>query len=476
MLTRIREQMIRQDILHAGDRIVTGVSGGADSVCLLCVLSELRREFDLDLYAVHVHHGIRGTEADRDAAFTEALCRKLGVEYRIVYRDVPKLAELEGCSEEEMGRKLRYQVLEECRREWGCDWIAVAHNREDNAETILWNLCRGTGLTGLTGIRPVRDRIIRPLLMISREEIENWLAERGQEYCTDSTNLGEDYTRNRIRHRILPVLQEDVNRQSVRHITETGRRLAQLQDYLDRQIEKELQYVQRVSGSISWTEAAYRNCDEMLRSEVILRLMREVSGKVQDFTAEHVQQVSDLYGREVGKQIHLPYGLVVRRTYEGIVLEETDRKEGAGDDEVRDQIYALEPTSDQLTELLIPEAGVKIRYQILECTENIREIVKKAESSCTKWFDYDRICNTVVVRTRRTGDRLVIHPDGRSRKLKDYWIDRKVPREERARIWLLAAGSDVLWILGDRTGEGCRVEAQTRRVLMVQVEELPDEG
>ena len=292
----------------------------------------------------------------------------------------------------------------------------------------------------------------------------------------DSTNLGEAYTRNRIRHRILPILQEDINQQSVRHITETGRRLMQLQEYLERQIEKELQRVQRENDAVCWTEKEYRNCDEMLRSEVILRLLRETSGRVQDFTAEHVQMVMALYERKVGKQVHLPYGLVARRTYEGVRLGTLAEEISVPDNMAMENSYLLEPVMDQVTELLIPEAGVLMRYQLRKCTEDIHEIVKKAESSCTKWFDYDRICNTVVVRTRRVGDRLVIHPDGRSRKLKDYWIDRKVPREERARIWLLAAGSDILWILGDRTGEGCRVGTQTSRVLMVEIEELPDEG
>lgn len=466
MLEKFRDWFKYHNVLQQGDRIVTGVSGGADSVCLLCLLAELRREYDLTLYAVHVHHGIRGPEADRDAAFVEALCERLGVTCRVVYRDVPALAAAEHRSEEEMGRRVRYQVLEECRREWDCRWIAVAHNREDQAETVLWNLCRGTGLAGLAGIAPVRDRIIRPLLSIRRREIEEWLAERGQPYCTDRTNEEDEYTRNRIRHHVLPLLEESVNRQTVEHIAEAAERLQSIREYLEEQVRRQLAQIDTTAdGRSLWRAETYHACAAALQPDVILGWCKQVSGRAADFGAEHVRTVAALFDGQVGREAHLPHGLLARRTYEGVVL--VCRSDNQTDTTVVDEREKPE-ISMEIWDL--EEEGSRIQtVSQREITFLGGKIVKIPESGCVKWFDYDKIKNTLVVRTREPGDRLVIHPDGTTKKLKNYWIDRKVPQEERDGRWLLAAGSEILWILGDRTGEGCRIDGSTRRILKVQL-------
>lgn len=465
-INKIETTMLQQGVLHAGDGIVLGVSGGADSVCLLLLLAELRELYDLKLFVLHVHHGIRGAEADADAAFVEELCEAYSVPCRVARVDIPALAAERHCSKEEMGRKERYRLFEEYREEKHAQWIAVAHNLEDNAETLLWNLCRGSGRAGLVGMRPVRGRIIRPLLKVSRTEIEMYLKRKGQNFRIDRTNQTVDYTRNRIRHQILPLLSEHVNSQAVLHIAESAERMAAISDYLEAQITAEREKMQEKNGLV-WRNEDYECCPAALRAEVLLACLKQVSRQQQDFTAEHLHAIQELFSKEVGKQVHLPYGVQARRTYEGVCIEkpETGEKQKQTDEE-----YALSP-DETLQEITLPDgAWIQYRLQEFHAEENREEFIKIMENGCTKCFDYDKIHHNLVLRTRKTGDRLVMHPDGRTKKLKDYWIDQKVPREERDSKWLLAEGSYLLWILGERTGENYRIDKDTKKVLIVQWE------
>ncbi|HIR44157.1 MAG TPA: tRNA lysidine(34) synthetase TilS, partial [Candidatus Ventrisoma faecale] len=182
-LTYIREN----DMLDPGGRVIVALSGGGDSVCLLHLLASCREELETQLLAVHVHHGIRGDEAGRDASFARALCERLGVPFILRREDVPELAARRGLSLEEAGRETRYRIFEEERLRCGASCVAVAHHMDDSAETILNNLFRGTGLAGLSGIAPVRGTVIRPLLCFRRQEIEHYLEAEGIEYCSDST-------------------------------------------------------------------------------------------------------------------------------------------------------------------------------------------------------------------------------------------------------------------------------------------------
>ena len=205
----IREKVLKfineNRMMEKGDNIVIGVSGGADSMCLLDIMLYIATEYDLNIYVVHINHGIRGESAYRDARFVKDYCYSRGVNCTIGEYDVPILASQWGMSHEEAGRRVRYEAFDEMlQRLGGKGKIAVAHNADDSAETILLNLIRGSGLKGMTGIQPVRDNIIRPILCLSRSEIEAYNQAEGINYVTDETNLEDEYTRNKIRMNILP--------------------------------------------------------------------------------------------------------------------------------------------------------------------------------------------------------------------------------------------------------------------------------
>ncbi len=237
---KIYAYMEQHEMLREGDRVIAGVSGGADSVCMLLILNALRAVRPFSLQVAHIEHGLRGEDSLEDAAFVEALCRRLEVPCKVLHKDVAGLAAERGLSTEEAGRMIRYEVFEDLCPADGK--IAVAHNMQDQAETVLFHLVRGTGMDGLAGIRPVRGKIIRPLLCCSREEIEEWLRSQGQDWRTDATNLETVYSRNLIRHQILPVLQQEVNAQAVRHICEAADRVDEAGRYLDR---KALEFMEK---------------------------------------------------------------------------------------------------------------------------------------------------------------------------------------------------------------------------------------
>ena len=213
-------------MLQPGDRVVAGVSGGADSVCLLFLLLEWRREFPLDIAVVHVNHGIR-PEAGEDARYVEKLCGEHKIPFFLTEADVRQRSILEKCSEEEAGRRTRYEAFDKAAEEWGATKIAVAHNSNDRSETQLFHLFRGSGIRGLASILPVRGRIIRPILCLERWEIEDFLTQQGIFYCKDATNDEDDYTRNRIRHHILPYAEQNIARGCVAHMNQTAELLAE---------------------------------------------------------------------------------------------------------------------------------------------------------------------------------------------------------------------------------------------------------
>ena len=204
-------------MFREGDRVVLGVSGGADSICLLFVLMKLRKLLGIELCVVHVNHGVR-EDAGEDAAYVEGLCAQYDIPFMLKEIRLAELAKELGATQEEAGRIARYQAFAEACKKYGCNKVAVAHNSNDRAETMLFNLFRGTGLKGMAGILPVRDNVVRPLLCLERREIEEYLDAGGILYKQDSTNDTDDYTRNRIRHHILPFAEEEISKGSVEHM------------------------------------------------------------------------------------------------------------------------------------------------------------------------------------------------------------------------------------------------------------------
>ena len=442
-----------------GMHVIAGVSGGADSVCLLYVLSQYRETVPFTLTAVHVEHGIRGEESLEDAAFTEMLCRKFGVICRTVSVKAEETAKALGVSVEEAGRMERYRIFEEIRQETQADRIAVAHNQNDQAETVLWNLVRGSGLKGLGGIRPVRDCIIRPLLFTSRTEIEEILQEADIGWRTDRTNLETDYTRNRIRLSLLPQMERELNSQAVRHMAEAALRLQELQGYLERMRDRAAERCIRQEGEEQILLLEPCRQEDPLVIKELLRLMLERCGGLKDVGAVHVEMLEQLMQKGCGRQNDLPGN--IRAVREDGILR-IFRKKESGD--------------LQETDISIPVPGtVSCDGWLIttELVENRPELQKQImeEKKYTKWISYDTILSGVHFRTRKAGDYLVINEQGGRKKLKDYLIDQKIPARQREQLRLFADGSHILWVPGGRISMAARISPKTDKVLKIQMRE-----
>ena len=468
MLKKVRDYMREHEMTAPGDAVIVALSGGADSVCLLMVLKQLATPEFL-LRAVHVHHGIRGAEADRDEAFAQKLCESLSVPLCVAYCHVPAYAAEHGLSEEEAGRILRYQVLEKEAGKWEQELpagsrvkIALAHHRDDNAETILHHLLRGSGLTGLAGIRPVQGRRIRPLLCVGREEIRAYLEAGHISWCEDSTNQSPDYTRNRIRSQVLPLLKTAVNEQAEEHILQAGQIIGQADAYLRQQAEEI--WKEAVCGreedlaAISLT--AFERQPEILKTYLIRHMLDQLHPGWKDIGSRHFTAIAELAGKPVGSRLDLPGGLMARTGYETLeIVRKTEREVSVKTESGADgEIHGRQT---------VPELHMTVFSR-----QKDQEIPK---NQYTKWFDYDKIKGTLSVRTRRTGDYLIL-PSGGSKTIARYMIDEKIPKEKREQILLLAEGSHVLWVVGFRISEYYKIEEHTENILQVTCDGGKDYG
>ena len=452
MYKTILDYVRRNQLFSPGDRVIVALSGGADSVCLLVVLNEMKKEFDLILKAVHVHHGLRGEEADRDRDYSEEISKKLGVEFTCVHVDAASYAKEHGMSVEEAGRHLRYRIFEEERKQFEGTKIAVAHHGDDQAETILYHLFRGTGLKGLGGIRPVRGNIVRPLLCIGREEILAYLSEKGISYCEDSTNNGTEYARNRIRKVILPQIKEQLNKKAGTNIIHAGEMAAKADAYLEKQAKRVMKnhgiYKYKEDGSVYQCGIDVQSLikeDDIIRSYVIRLMIQSFHQSMKDITMIHVESAAALIFGSGGRRVDLPLGLTAVRTGTDLWIKKK---------KIKDPV-------DKHQENCLPD----VNFSVFSYKKGM-EIPK---NGYTKWFDYDKIKCALSVRYRETGDYMMLAGGGR-KTIKSYFIDAKVPKEERGKIPLIAEGSHVLWVIGYRISEYYKITDDTHTVIQMQLD------
>ena len=465
-------------MLTCGDRVIAGVSGGADSVCLFLMLLELREKIGFDLIVVHVHHGLRGEAADQDQQFVEALCEQHRIPLEIFRVNLESIAKKRKQSLEEAGRMVRREAFDSVCKKYGGNKIALAHHQNDNAETLLWNLSRGTGLDGLGGIRPVNGKFIRPLLCMNREEIEEYLAKRKQSYCIDETNAGTDYTRNKLRHLVLPILEEQVNSAAVRHMNETMEQIWELQEYMQEQVEAAYQEcVQEHFEKACWIQIQQKSFEtfpELIKKMVIRKGMEQVGGKKRDLSHKHVDVMMELMNKQVGRTLDLPYEMHAKRNYEGIRLEKR-RTYLSGKEKKAGIIQECMAELNIPGETILADRNLKLRCKILEKPKNlsIKDIPQKIY---TKWFDYGIIKSSLYIRTRQAGDTIVIDEKGHQKKLKNWFVDEKIPKEVRDSQLLLAENNEILWVLGHRMSQAYQVKQSTKWILQIEVETYKSDG
>ncbi len=447
-------QYIREhQMLEPGMTVVVGFSGGADSTALLELLWEYGKAQQIEVCALHINHGIRGAEADKDQAFCEAFCSARRIRLLVLQKDVPEVAKKEGISLEEAGRKVRYAAFAE-ELAGSADRVALAHHQNDQAETMLFHLARGSGLRGLRGMEPVRGAYIRPFLCVTREEIVEWLTKRGISWVEDATNQELTYTRNRIRHQVIKPIEE-LRPGSIKRMAKTAEKLRGIEDFLREEVEKQWdKSVLIEEDRLHISRDQLSKMHPVLRELLLLKGLEWLLQGGRSPEAVHVEQICQLLEGRSGNRITLPGGCAAVLDYQELLL-----KKHYGEEKTETIVYC---TPNQEYHYM----GEDFLFTL----ENLEENVKNVEipvNRYTKWFDYDKIKDNVVLRTRRPGDYLEVAP-GVHKKLKNYLIDEKVSKELRDQQIVVADGAHILWVVGMRISERYKVTKETRRILKVQ--------
>ena len=445
MEQRTAEYIRTNRLLSPGDRVICALSGGCDSVCLLLLLTRLKEQLGLEaLTALHVHHGIRGQEADRDEAFCRSLCARLAVPLVLRHENIPALAEKTGESLEEAGRRRRLEIFAEEAGKTGAV-VAAAHHLNDQAETVLINLCRGSGLPGLAAMQPSRSdsrgfTLIRPLLWAERPMLEAYVRERGESWCEDSTNASGDNTRSRLRGEVLPVL-EDIFPHAARHIAALAEKAGSQEAFLQALARDSLLRAENPDGSLNLPRLLEE--DKVLRQKVFA-LWLDKNGGLKDIGESHYQALSDLAEGRSGRRIDLPGDRCVLRDQSGLHLLQ---KNAAGK---ADGGAAGDPAQDFSVRLI--------------AAKDCGEIPKK---KYTKWLDYDTITEPLCFRTRRKGDYLILEGGGRQ-SLQDYFVNEKIPLSRRDEVPLAASGDHILWVVGGRISAAAKITESTKTIIEIQ--------
>lgn len=455
---KVRDYIEKYHMIETGDHVFAAVSGGADSVCMLLLLESICKEKKAELELLHVNHLIR-KEAGRDEDYVCNLCKLLNLKYRVLKVDVIEEARKMKCGTEEAGRIIRYDFFKKCAEAYGeRAKIAVAHNRNDLAETSLFHLFRGSSVLGLAGILPVRGQIIRPILLLNRFEIEEFLAENDivkGEWCHDVTNSENDYSRNKIRNELIPYVEENICKQAGEHVAKLAEDVAELRDFLEdltlEAYKKTVLYDEK-EEKIRIKLSELENFSKVIQKQLLMNCIEKLAGSRKDITATHIESLLSLKEKESGRKISLPYNCIAEKSYDDLLLKKVKEKK-------EEITVSVEPQGTFLVD------GREFRFRLI----SVEEYRENEQKTYTKSFDYDKINNCLVVRNRKKGDYLIINQKGNRKSLKDYLINEKVPRDERDQLLVLADGEHVLWVVGKRISEHYKVSSETRRVLEVTV-------
>ena len=443
MLTdKVKQTIKSHGLLEHGDSVICAVSGGADSICLLHVMLRLKTEYGLRVYAANVNHLIRGEEAERDSSFVKSICRAADTECFYREYDVPKIAAERKIGTEECGRILRYEFFEELSKKLGGAKIATGHNLNDNAETVLFRLVRGSAASGLCGIAHRRGNIIRPLLDCSRSEIEDYLVKNSVKWVTDSTNFEALYTRNRIRLEIMPLL-EAINPSAPEKIVSAARCISEDNTYLEECTEAMLE---KCVGSRGETDInMLLSAPQPIRRRAAKKILKNLGAR--EITSEKIESFLEFAAKEGGKRIDIDKTASVR----------VERGK-------------LVPMKASVTEeLSVPLcAGDVFEHDFCKIAIKVVDKSLKKGDNNIAVFDFDKVGGSFIVRYRRKGDRMRPFGLGGSKKISDILSDAAVAADKRGRTPIVEKDGEILFLCGLRRSELYAPGSETKKYLIME--------
>ena len=466
IVQRVKDTINRYGMISVRDGVLAAVSGGADSICMAHILAGLREELGFELRIAHLDHRFRGEESRRDAEFVAAFAEQLGVPCFCDEEDVPHYLLSHRMSKQDAARMLRYRYLYKTMKLEYCQKIAFGHNADDQAETVLMRFIRGAGPDGLKGIPPKRDGfIIRPLLGVWREEIEDYVEAHELQFRTDPTNEETEYTRNRIRHELIPTL-ESYNPGITRTLVNLGAIMTGVSAHLDRLVDDALPaVVTRMNiGQMALDSGILRGYDEALRSSVLRRVVGDLRPDLGPLAFQHVENLLGLIERdEVGTAVDLPGGAQARLDHGCLVITQGDGPPGTARREL--------PVPGTVR---FAAAGLTLSCEVVAADE-FRESPDAAPMGVA-YFDLDVLHQPLAVRPRRQGDRFRPFGMEGTKTLKEFFIDEKISFSFRDEVPVLCDAEDILWIVGLRRAAVAPVTAETRRVLIVRAQTTEDDS
>jgi tRNA(Ile)-lysidine synthase len=451
-IEKVKATITKHSMLSPGDTVLVCLSGGPDSVCLLTVLHKLREEFSLKLHAVYVDHGLRPGETPEEIAFCRKLCDSLSVPFVTRAIDVKTYEAEEGMNRQEAARELRYRVFDEVFAEIKADRLAMGHTADDQIETFFMRFFRGSGPKGLSGIPPVRARIIRPLIEVERSEIEAFLDAEGTGFMVDSSNLKEDYLRNRLRLMVMPEIRK-INPAIAETVSRTMEILRDEERYFDHLVTMTL--MKLISRKSDLHIELFLMPLETMDTVVLRRVLRRAVGETRGLRSmgfAHIEAVVELIKEgKNGDRLYLPKGLRAIKNYATLV------------------ITAAVPLTFQPRTLAVPGEAVLEEIKAVLAASVQDRGDDFGDGKTVAVFDADRTEPTLAVRPREKGDIFFPMGFGKKRKLQDFFVDMKVPRDERDTVPIVLSGHDVVWIAGYRGDERFRATADTKRFLRLEL-------
>ncbi|MCK9195889.1 MAG: tRNA lysidine(34) synthetase TilS [Syntrophales bacterium] len=482
MLGKVKKVIEKYHMIRSGGRVLVAVSGGPDSVALLAILHKLAPELGVSLVVAHLNHGLR-PEADDEEQFVRELCLSMELQMESARADILELSRSQGKSVEDMAREVRYSFLDQAADRVNADRIALGHHLHDQAETVLMNLLRGSGPEGLKGMTPIRDRCyIRPLLHTSRSEIREFLAGESLSFAVDHSNEDPKYLRNRIRHQLLPLLESQYKTGIERTLARTAEIIGREDDFMQDQVHRILSgwKISDSKDSVCLDISKLRALHEALARRIIKVLLERFSPDEKGVFYSHIQAVLDLafLGKPSGR-LHLPFAVEAKRDYGRLLLSRRERG-GQGVNycypvAVPGRINV--PEAKMIFEFSVIDAGYQeVIKLIMEKEEVMRECAPGRQKAGQVYLDYERLTFPLKIRSIQPGDRM--RPLGMegTKKVKAIFIDKKVSRDDRHRIPLLAGADCILWIAGSCLNESVRITAGTRRVLKVIYDQAPEKS
>lgn len=473
---KVFEYIKKYNLIKEREKVLIALSGGPDSLCLAQVLFNLKEKLNIGIYAAHINHNLRGEESDKDEKFVEKWCKERDIPCFVLSADIVKRSKEEKRGTEETARIVRYEFFEKVVKENHLDKIAIAHNKNDQGETVLFRMLRGSGSRGLNGMKPIRDKIyIRPLLGVERREIESYLKESNIDARIDKTNLETDYTRNKIRLELIPYIEENFNKDIINTLYNLSMTLSVDEDYLNleaKKVFKEKVIVENSKANFNSKSKVVIDSTvfkehKAISSRVIFLGLEEILGNRLNIEKKHIDEIIKLSANQSGKRVDITNDVVVVNNYSNIEIIRASKKIK---EENNSEININTSELNEVKTIVFNNYEINLWKTINEKENHVDKIKRKEEN--LSQIDIDSL-ETFVIRSRRQGD--IIKPLGMNglKKIKNVFIDKKIEREKRDILPLFVKNAnEVIFITGGIINEDVRIKSNTKAILNIKIREL----